>query len=75
MKNNAEYAFDVLRDAPGLQPTMPQGAMYMLVGIDPDAFQDIENDKDFFTKLICEESISCLPASVRKSIFFFKINS
>jgi hypothetical protein len=41
------------------------GAMYMLIRIDPSAFHDIEDDKDFFTKLVCEESISCLPASVK----------
>lgn len=43
------------------------GAMYMLIRIDVSAFRDIADDKDFFTKLICEESISCLPASVRLS--------
>lgn len=41
------------------------GAMYMLIGLNPDEFTDISDDKEFFTKLICEESISCLPASVR----------
>ena len=41
-----------------------QGAMYMLIRIQTSDFEDIENDKDFFTKLNCEESISCLPASV-----------
>ena len=40
----------------------------MLIGINPEEFNDIENDKDFFTKLICEESISCLPASVCREI-------
>lgn len=37
----------------------------MLIRINTNKFQDIEDDKDFFTKLFCEESISCLPASVR----------
>jgi aspartate/methionine/tyrosine aminotransferase len=41
------------------------GAMYMLIRIDIPVFRDIEDDKDFFTKLLCEESISCLPASVK----------
>lgn len=36
----------------------------MLIEINPSEFHDIEDDKEFFTKLICEESISCLPASV-----------
>ena len=40
------------------------GAMYMLIRINISVFRDIEDDKDFFTKLLCEESISCLPASV-----------
>jgi hypothetical protein len=44
----------------------------MLVRINISEFADIEDDKDFFTKLLCEESISCLPASV--NIFFAIIN-
>lgn len=47
--------------------------MYMLIRINPSEFHDIENDKDFFTKLICEESISCLPASVKH--YFLKISN
>lgn len=79
-QTNAEYVYQSLSEAPGLSPTMPQGksislsftahsfilgAMYMLVRINISAFRDIADDKDFFTKLICEESLSCLPASVR----------
>jgi hypothetical protein len=45
----------------------------MLIGITTSDFRDIEDDKDFFTKLICEESISCLPASV--SFFYLILNS
>jgi len=36
----------------------------MLIRLNISDYQDIEDDKDFFTKLLCEESISCLPASV-----------
>lgn len=39
----------------------------MLIAIDPSAFVDIQDDKDFFTKVLCEESISCLPASVNET--------
>ncbi|CAF1190065.1 unnamed protein product [Adineta ricciae] len=64
LQNNAEFVYNSLLEAPGLRPTMPQGAMYMLIAINPSAFLDIQDDKEFFTKLLCEESISCLPASV-----------
>ena len=46
--------------------------MYMLIRLKLSEFTDIEDDKDFFTKLFCEESISCLPASV--IIFFSQTN-
>jgi hypothetical protein len=46
----------------------------MLIGINTSEFKDIEDDKDFFTKLICEESISCLPASVNQ-FFLVKLKS
>ena len=42
----------------------------MLIGINISTFQDITDDKDFFTKLLCEESISCLPASVKHFFIF-----
>jgi hypothetical protein len=45
----------------------------MLIRINIPLFHDIEDDKDFFTKLLCEESISCLPASVKINTLF-KIN-
>lgn len=64
LQSNAEYVYQALLHAPGLQPTMPQGAMYMLIRLKLQEFIDIEDDQDFFTKLFCEESISCLPASV-----------
>lgn len=47
------------------------GAMYMLIRINVSSFRDIENDKDFFSKLLCEESISCLPASVKNLILYY----
>ncbi|CAM2714276.1 unnamed protein product [Rotaria socialis] len=79
IQNNAEISYKVLSTAPGLKPIMPQGAMYMLdasestvdasdqsreVGLDPTAYDDVENDTVFFTKLFNEQSVSCLPASV-----------
>ena len=36
VRRNAELAFERLRAIPGLRPVMPQGAMYMMVGVDRD---------------------------------------
>jgi len=43
---------------------MPRGAMYIMVGIDPTQYRDIANDVDFVQKLLKEQSVFCLPASV-----------
>lgn len=48
----------------GLKPVTPQGAMYMMVGIEVEKFRDIESDVDFSAKLLAEENVICLPGEV-----------
>lgn len=57
--------FDKLKNIQGVRPIMPRGAMYIMVGIEPSQFRDIKNDVDFAQKLLKEQSVFCLPASVR----------
>ena len=38
IEENARLAFHKLSAVPGLKPIMPEGAMYMMVGMDPTAF-------------------------------------
>ncbi len=52
---------------PGLEVVIPQGAMYLMVGIKINDFKDIKSDLDFTEKLVSEESVLCLPGSVSKS--------
>ncbi|XP_050709914.1 tyrosine aminotransferase-like [Eriocheir sinensis] len=58
---NAEMSYSVLREVPGLCPVMPQGAMYMMVGVEMASFPALKNDLDFVERLISEESVFCLP--------------
>ncbi|GCC20459.1 hypothetical protein chiPu_0019019 [Chiloscyllium punctatum] len=64
LKYNAELCFDALSMVPGLQPIRPCGAMYLMVGIDMDDFPEFESDIDFTERLIAEQSVFCLPATV-----------
>ncbi|CEI96097.1 Putative Tyrosine aminotransferase [Rhizopus microsporus] len=50
----------------GLKPVTPQGAMYMMVGIEIEKFKDIESDVDFSAKLLAEENVVCLPGECFK---------
>ncbi|CAG8728463.1 1677_t:CDS:1, partial [Acaulospora colombiana] len=55
---NAKLSAEVLSSIPGLHVIVPQGAMYMMVGINVDEFKDIKNDIEFSEKLLEEESIA-----------------
>lgn len=57
--------YELLSSMKGLEPIKPSGAMYMMVRIDLDSFPDFANDIDFTERLMTEESVFCLPASVR----------
>jgi tyrosine aminotransferase len=47
--------------------------MYIMVGVDTAKFKDLGDDKEFSQKLITEQSVFCLPASVFKAPNFFRI--
>lgn len=40
---------------------MPDGAMYMMIGIDIDRFPEFDNELDFVKALVSEQSVFCLP--------------
>lgn len=66
LQQHAKLCYDILKDVPGLIPTMPDGAMYMMVEIDKNCFQNMETTLEFVTKLMEEESVFCLPGEVIK---------
>lgn len=40
ISRNAEIIYDILKDVPGLMPLKPQGAMYMMIGVDKNVYGD-----------------------------------
>ena len=56
--------YDLLSNMKGLEPIKPSGAMYMMVKIDVESFPDFPSDIEFTERLMTEESVFCLPASV-----------
>ncbi len=65
LAHNADIVFDKLNNLRGIQPIKPSGAMYLMVRIDIKNFPQFKNDMEFSQALIKEQSVFCLPASVR----------
>ena len=63
---NANAVYTELSTVPGLNPVMPAGAMYMMVGIDLEHFPLLASAVDFMEQLMSEQSVFCLPGEVRK---------
>nr|AQX17835.1 tyrosine aminotransferase [Lampea lactea] len=64
LKKAADIFYSKLSKIPQLRPTMPQGAMYMMVEIKVDQFHDVNDDMEFVEKLISEQSVFPLPANI-----------
>ncbi|CAG0879322.1 unnamed protein product [Cyprideis torosa] len=61
VKRNADLAFKILSEVPGLKPIPPQGAMYMMIAIDLDRFPAFQDDLEFVEAMVSEQSVFCLP--------------
>lgn len=70
---NAKLAYDRLKRVPGLKPVMPEGAMYMMVGIDLKSFPDFQNDLQVVEALVRDQSVFCLPGKCFNIPNFFRI--
>ncbi|XP_061577271.1 tyrosine aminotransferase [Cololabis saira] len=73
LKSNSEICFNALSTVPGLNPVMPSGAMYLMVGIETHNFPDFKDDVDFTQRLVTEQSVFCLPASAFEYPNFFRV--
>ncbi|XP_020915561.1 tyrosine aminotransferase isoform X2 [Exaiptasia diaphana] len=73
MQKNAMILYEDLSKIPELIPIMPQGAMYMMVGINTSMFEDIKDDVEFTEKLVAEQSVFCLPAQCFRYPNYFRI--
>ncbi|KAI9493118.1 tyrosine aminotransferase [Zychaea mexicana] len=61
LEHNTSLSLSAVSNIDGLNPVTPQGAMYMMVGIDIEKFKDIASDVEFSQKLVAEENVLCLP--------------
>ncbi|XP_057204633.1 tyrosine aminotransferase [Triplophysa rosa] len=73
LKSNSEICFSELSTVPGLNPVMPSGAMYIMVGIEMEQFPEFQNDVEFTERLVTEQSVFCLPATAFEYPNFFRI--
>nr|CAD7568267.1 unnamed protein product [Timema californicum] len=60
-RNNALVAFEMLKNIEGLRPVMPEGAMYIMVGINMEHFPEFSSELHFLEQMVTEESVFCLP--------------
>uniref|UniRef100_A0A0N4ZB32 Tyrosine aminotransferase n=1 Tax=Parastrongyloides trichosuri TaxID=131310 RepID=A0A0N4ZB32_PARTI len=67
---NAKLFFNAFSEIPGLKPIMSNGAMYMMVKIDPKIYGD---DMQFLKDMIKEQSVYCLPGGAFGTPYWFRV--
>lgn len=76
LSESADYCIDRCKSVPGLEvASNPQGAMYIMVRIKPNAFRDIDGADSvaFAGALLSEESVVILPGECFAYPGFFRI--
>lgn len=73
VQRNAVTCYAALSSCPGLTPVMPCGAMYMMVKIDIEHFPEFASDVNFTEKMVTEQSVFCLPATVFEYPNYFRV--
>lgn len=73
INENAIIAYGKLKLVRGLNPIMPNGAMYMMVGLKLEHFPEISDDITFIERLVNEQSVFCLPGSCFEYPSFMRI--
>jgi len=73
LEKQALLFYQLIGKCVGLKPIQPQGAMYVMVGVDVSMFRDIEDDRDFVKKLLNEELVYVLPGACFHAPGFFRV--
>ncbi|TYZ61271.1 hypothetical protein PybrP1_009572 [[Pythium] brassicae (nom. inval.)] len=73
LEQNSKFTTAALGQIPGLKVVVPQGAMYVMVGIDTGVLAGIQDDFDFTQKLLDEESVFVLPGQCFGMANYFRI--
>ena len=72
LQSHANFTIERLSMVDGLTPVPPQGAMYVMVGIDVDGL-GVASDVDFAQRLLEEESVFVLPGQCFGTPNYFRI--
>lgn len=73
LSENANLAYSMLKKVRGLNPVMPNGAMYMMIGINIEQFPEFKDDTHFVQDLVNQQSVFCLPGSCFEYPNFIRI--
>jgi len=60
-QQHATTAFKLFSEIDGLNPIMPKGAMYMMIGIQLNRFPDFSSCMEFAEALVREQSVKLFP--------------
>jgi len=63
LEDNAKFTTERLKDVVGINVIVPDGAMYVMIGIDASKFKDIDGDIAFTQMLLEEEHVFMLPGT------------
>jgi tyrosine aminotransferase len=75
LKESADFAYDRLNGIKGVTPIKATAAMYMMVKINIDEFEDITDDVDFAKKLLNEQYCLVFPSECFFAKNFFRMVS
>lgn len=73
LERQAMCVYNACKEIECLNPIKPQGAMYVMVGIDISKLKDIKNDSEFAQGLLNEQNVMVLPGSCFGALNFFRI--
>lgn len=74
LKEHADFTVDRLSEVEVLTPVPPQGAMYVMVGVDMEKMSaDLHDDVSFAQRLLEEESVFVLPGQCFGKPNYFRI--
>jgi tyrosine aminotransferase len=73
LETHALFTADRLAAIPGLRVVRPQGAMYVMVGVETDQLEGIEDDVQFAQQLLLEECVFVIPGSCFRMKNFFRV--
>ena len=73
LEKHAMFTADRLEAIPGLRVVRPQGAMYVMVGVETDKLSGIDDDVQFAQELLLEECVFVIPGSCFRMKNFFRV--